>query len=103
MSFSSYEEYEVHYVKVHVNRCSECGKNFPTERFLSLHIEENHDPLIEAKKERGEKTVASSHSGSPTIPWIAWLLYADCEASTAASLKAVSGNARLRRNADSIL
>ncbi|KAF7630126.1 hypothetical protein AFLA_010755 [Aspergillus flavus NRRL3357] len=33
-----------------------CGKNFPTDRFLNLHIEENHDPLIAAKKDRGEKT-----------------------------------------------
>lgn len=57
ISFASYEEYEVHYAQAHVNRCSECGRNFPTELFLSLHIEENHDPLIEARKARGEKTV----------------------------------------------
>lgn len=57
ISFASYEEYEVHYIQAHVNRCSECGRNFPTELFLSLHIEENHDPLIEARKARGERTV----------------------------------------------
>ncbi|KAK2766013.1 hypothetical protein FQN54_007528 [Arachnomyces sp. PD_36] len=56
ISFASYEEYEVHYIQAHVNRCSECGRNFPTELFLSLHIEENHDPLVEARKERGERT-----------------------------------------------
>ncbi|KAL2013586.1 hypothetical protein VTN00DRAFT_1111 [Thermoascus crustaceus] len=55
-SFPSYEEYEVHYMQAHVNRCSECGKNFPTDLFLNLHIEENHDPLIAARRERGEKT-----------------------------------------------
>lgn len=60
LSFSSYDEYEVHYVQAHVNRCSECGKNFPTELFLNLHIEENHDPLIAARRERGEKTVRYS-------------------------------------------
>src|ERR1700684_884655 len=38
-TFSSYEEYEVHYAKDHVNRCAECGKNFPTYHFLNLHIE----------------------------------------------------------------
>ncbi|KIM94950.1 hypothetical protein OIDMADRAFT_21229 [Oidiodendron maius Zn] len=54
--FSSYEEYEVHYNKTHVNRCIECRKNFPTEHFLNLHIEENHDALISVKRERGEKT-----------------------------------------------
>jgi hypothetical protein len=55
--FSSYEEYEVHYNKTHVNRCLECRKNFPTEHFLSLHIEENHDAIVGVRKERGEKTV----------------------------------------------
>ncbi|PKX96834.1 uncharacterized protein P174DRAFT_365104 [Aspergillus novofumigatus IBT 16806] len=56
ISFSSYEDYEVHYLQTHVNRCSECGKNFPTDRFLNLHIEENHDPLVAAKRDKGEKT-----------------------------------------------
>ncbi|PLB33833.1 uncharacterized protein BDW47DRAFT_113299 [Aspergillus candidus] len=56
LTFPSYEDYEVHYRQTHVNRCVECGKNFPTDRFLDLHIEENHDPLIAAKRERGEKT-----------------------------------------------
>ncbi|CAD6501923.1 BgTH12-02168 [Blumeria graminis f. sp. triticale] len=54
-TFSSYSEYEVHYAKVHTNRCLECRRNFPTEHFLSLHIEENHDPLFSIKKERGDK------------------------------------------------
>ncbi|KAI9040235.1 uncharacterized protein KD926_008436 [Aspergillus affinis] len=57
LSFSSYEEYEVHYMQTHVNRCAECGKSFPTGHFLSLHIEENHDPLIATKRERGDKTM----------------------------------------------
>ncbi|KAE8331874.1 hypothetical protein BDV39DRAFT_167730 [Aspergillus sergii] len=56
LSFPSYDDYEVHYKQTHVNRCTACGKNFPTDRFLDLHIEENHDPLIAAKKDRGEKT-----------------------------------------------
>lgn len=57
LSFPSYADYEVHYCQAHVNRCVECGKNFPTDRFLGLHIEENHDPLMAARRERGEKTV----------------------------------------------
>ena len=57
LSFTSYEDYEVHYLQAHVNRCSQCGRNFPTGHFLNLHIEENHDPLVAALKERGEKTV----------------------------------------------
>ncbi|RMJ28399.1 C2H2 type zinc finger [Aspergillus sp. HF37] len=56
LSFASYEDYEVHYLQAHVNRCAECGKNFPTGHFLGLHIEENHDPLAGARRERGEKT-----------------------------------------------
>ncbi|KAM3081524.1 hypothetical protein ACMFMG_004981 [Clarireedia jacksonii] len=55
LSFASYDDYEVHYTKSHLNRCLECRKNFPTEHFLSLHIEENHDAFVSAKKDRGEK------------------------------------------------
>ncbi|TVY84901.1 Zinc finger protein [Lachnellula suecica] len=56
LSFPSIESYEVHYNKTHLNRCLECRKNFPTEHFLNLHIEENHDALVSVRKERGEKT-----------------------------------------------
>ncbi|EQL31994.1 hypothetical protein RJZ56_004491 [Blastomyces dermatitidis] len=56
ISFSTYEDYEVHYAQAHSNRCLECGKNFPTTHFLTLHIEELHDPLIASRMERGEKT-----------------------------------------------
>lgn len=58
IAFPSYDEYEAHYLKHHVNRCSECGKNFPTQHLLNIHIEENHDPLILARRDRGEKTVS---------------------------------------------
>ncbi|KAJ5181067.1 Zinc finger C2H2 [Penicillium cf. griseofulvum] len=54
--FTSYEDYEVHYLQSHVNRCSECSKNFPTGHLLNLHIEENHDPLAAARRARGDKT-----------------------------------------------
>ena len=64
ISFASFEAYEVHYAKAHVNRCSECRKNFPTEHFLSLHIGENHDPLNEVRKARGEKTVSINTAGT---------------------------------------
>ena len=58
VSFATYEEYEAHYTNFHVNRCSECSKNFPSERFVLLHIAENHDPILEAKRARGDKTFA---------------------------------------------
>ncbi|PYI22209.1 hypothetical protein BO99DRAFT_34516 [Aspergillus violaceofuscus CBS 115571] len=56
IAFASYDDYEVHYRQSHVNRCSQCGKNFPTDRFLTLHIEENHDAIVATRRERGEKT-----------------------------------------------
>jgi len=57
LSFASYAAYEVHYQQTHTNRCSECGRNFPDEHFLGLHIAENHDPIRAAKEARGEYTV----------------------------------------------
>ncbi|KAL6232146.1 hypothetical protein BDW75DRAFT_25746 [Aspergillus navahoensis] len=56
VSFSSYDDYEVHYQQAHVNRCTQCGRNFPTGLFLNLHIEENHDSLVAVRRDRGEKT-----------------------------------------------
>lgn len=59
LSFATYEDYEVHCLKTHTNRCTECRKNFPTEHFLNLHIEENHDSLVSVRKDRGERTVSN--------------------------------------------
>ena len=58
LQFSTYEAFEIHYAKEHTNRCSSCHKNFPTDHFLELHIEENHDSLNDARRARGEKTVS---------------------------------------------
>jgi len=56
--FSSYQDYDVHYQQDHVNRCSDCYRNFPSEHYLHLHIAENHDPINHVRKERGERTYA---------------------------------------------
>ena len=56
LEFQSHDDYEVHYLKEHTNRCSSCGKNFPSGHFLSLHIEENHNALRETLQAKGEKT-----------------------------------------------
>ncbi|KAL8869014.1 MAG: hypothetical protein Q9174_004591 [Haloplaca sp. 1 TL-2023] len=56
VSFTSFEDFEVHYAQIHTNRCSECHKNFPTSHFLDLHISENHDPMVQARKAKDEKT-----------------------------------------------
>ncbi|KAL2432565.1 hypothetical protein ABEF95_013600 [Exophiala dermatitidis] len=52
------EEFEVHYAKEHWNRCTACGKNFPTAHFLALHIDEHHNTFREALQSRGERTYA---------------------------------------------
>jgi hypothetical protein len=58
LDFTSIEDFEVHYAKDHSNRCTSCGKNFPTAHFLALHIDENHNTFREALQSRGEKTFA---------------------------------------------
>lgn len=50
------EEYELHYLREHSNRCSSCSKNFPSAHILSLHIDENHNVLREARAAKGERT-----------------------------------------------
>jgi len=57
LTFASFEEHHVHYQQVHMNRCSECQKNFPDQHYLHLHIAEYHDPINAAKRDQGEKTV----------------------------------------------
>ncbi|KAG9945373.1 hypothetical protein KCU85_g7309, partial [Aureobasidium melanogenum] len=56
IKFTTYNDYELHYHKAHSFRCIQCAKNFPSERFLSLHIAESHDPFNRVKRDRGEKT-----------------------------------------------
>jgi len=64
LSFQTYEEYEAHYAKAHLNRCLECHKNLPSEHLLNVHFEECHDPFVAVKRDRGEQTVsAPSHLG----------------------------------------
>lgn len=55
LGFANHEDYETHYQQTHVNRCTECDRNFPTDHFLNLHIAENHDPITAAKRDRGDK------------------------------------------------
>lgn len=66
MAFSSYSEYESHYRSQHTNRCVQCRKNFPSSHLLSLHIEEVHDSFIQARRDRGERTVSLQESQPTT-------------------------------------
>ncbi|KAF2197788.1 hypothetical protein GQ43DRAFT_190284 [Delitschia confertaspora ATCC 74209] len=65
--FPTLEDYDVHYQKTHVNRCTCCFRNFPDAHFLNLHIAENHDPINEARRERGEKTYACLVQGCDRV------------------------------------
>jgi hypothetical protein len=102
LSFPSYDDYEVHYRQTHVNRCAACGKNFPTDRFLNLHIEENHDSLTAAKRERGEKTVCRhvTKTNENMLGSSGSSCFTKCSMDVLS--KIVSGNARHRRNAECI-
>ncbi|CUM64295.1 uncharacterized protein PRCAT00001893001 [Priceomyces carsonii] len=53
--FSNYYEYENHIVTSHNYICIECKRKFPSEYFLNLHIDENHNPLLKIKQEQGTK------------------------------------------------
>ena len=94
VSFSTFEEFEIHYAKIHAYRCSDCRRNFPTEHFLELHIGENHDPLNEARRAKGEKTV--SLYGMNAEAWIGGLVTNGY--STAVSLKTAIRSAPLHRS-----
>lgn len=67
LSFATYADYERHYQQAHTNRCSDCKKNFPTSYFLELHIAENHDPIVAAKREKGEKIYACFVEGCDKV------------------------------------
>ncbi len=56
LDFSTINAFEIHYAKDHSNRCTSCGKNFPSPHFLTLHIDEKHNPLREELQAKGEKT-----------------------------------------------
>ena len=68
--FSSYRAYESHYRDQHTNRCAECRKNFPSAHLLGIHIEEMHDSFVQARKERGDRTVSSDPTprNVPQVP-----------------------------------
>lgn len=66
-NFSTYQEYEAHYQQAHTNRCKSCRKNFPTARFLDLHLAENHDPIVASKRDAGDKTYACFVEGCDKV------------------------------------
>jgi hypothetical protein len=61
--FKDLASYETHHKQYHELVCLECKLHFPTERILSLHIEERHDPFVEAQ--RAKKTYKVRLPSSP--------------------------------------
>lgn len=51
--FNTYDEFEAHILNYHHHICQECTRKLPSEFLLDLHIEENHDPFFEIKKDKG--------------------------------------------------
>ena len=50
--FPDLSSYEQHHKQFHTLVCLECHLHFPTERILSIHLEERHDPFVEAQRAR---------------------------------------------------
>ena len=44
--------YETHHKQFHILVCMDCQLHFPTEQILALHLEERHDPFVEAQRAR---------------------------------------------------
>ncbi|KAF1998430.1 hypothetical protein P154DRAFT_383313, partial [Amniculicola lignicola CBS 123094] len=54
INFPTIAAYEAHVTKEHTHRCTECGRNFPDDHWLQLHITENHDPFFAARRDGAE-------------------------------------------------
>lgn len=66
-TFPSTTALEAHYSLRHQHVCQPCGRSFPSERFLHLHIAENHDPIVEARQAKGERVFACFEPSCSTL------------------------------------
>ncbi|KWU43486.1 hypothetical protein RHOSPDRAFT_6268, partial [Rhodotorula sp. JG-1b] len=46
---------EAHHRTYHAHVCVICGRAFPDERFLQLHLVECHDEMAQLRRERGQR------------------------------------------------
>lgn len=65
--FPTAAAYEAHYLSSHTHRCSACLRNFPSARYLDLHIAETHDPIVAARRDAGEKVLACFVDGCDKV------------------------------------
>lgn len=58
-TFPTQAALSAHYNTHHAHICQDqgCGKIFPDNHFLDLHLRELHDPLVAVQRENGKKTV----------------------------------------------
>ncbi|AOW02330.1 hypothetical protein B0I72DRAFT_141431 [Yarrowia lipolytica] len=63
ISFASLEAFESHYSTSHTWTCTTCQARFPSEKFLNLHLDEEHDPFVAISRDRGDKYLACFEEG----------------------------------------
>lgn len=63
VSFASLESFESHYATCHTWTCTTCQARFPSEKFLNLHLDEEHDPFVAISRDRGDKYLACFEEG----------------------------------------
>lgn len=63
LQFENYLEYELHCITFHIHECHECHKRFPTNQFLEIHIDENHNPFWKIARDKGENSYSCFWNG----------------------------------------
>lgn len=58
--------YEVHFLNAHKFSCAECGRSFPSNFLLDIHISENHDSFFQARRARGDLVLVCLVESCPT-------------------------------------
>ena len=62
LTLPSAAAFDIHYAQEHTNRCSECSANLPSGWMLELHLNERHNPIVAAQRDKEEKTVLQQKS-----------------------------------------
>lgn len=63
VQFDSYLAYEAHVITFHNHVCQQCRRRFPSNQFLEIHIDENHNPFWQLARDKGEKVFSCFQYG----------------------------------------